>query len=141
MVMENGDSVHVPANPNTVSILGAVYNPSAVIYEESRPELNYYLKKTGGPTEYAEADKMYVVRADGTIFAKTETGWFNTIWSDDDKRWEIGSSFENTKLYPGDTILVPQQVIKPSFMRDFKDISQIMFQLAVTAGVIIQQVF
>jgi len=141
MLMENGDTLYVPKSPNTVNVLGAVYNPSALIFEESRPELNYYLKKTGGPTENAESDKMFVVRADGTVFAKAETGWFSSRWSAEERRWELGSSFESTKLYPGDTVLVPQQVIKPSFMREFKDISQIIFQLAVTAGVILQQVF
>ena len=137
MVLENADSLHIPRNPNTLNVLGAVYNPSALIFEESRPELGYYLKKTGGPTENAEADKMYVVRADGTVFAKTETGWFNTRWSDEDKRWEIGSSFEDMRLHPGDTVLVPQKIIKPSFMKDVKDITTILYQIAVGAGVVI----
>ena len=86
MVLEDGDSLYVPKSPSTVNVLGAVYNPNALIFEESRPELSYYLKKTGGPTENAEADKMYVVRADGTVVAKAETGWFNTCWSDDGRR-------------------------------------------------------
>jgi polysaccharide export outer membrane protein len=84
---------------------------------------------------------MYVVRADGTVLAKADSGWFNTRWSDEEKRWEFGSSFEDARLFAGDTVLVPQKVIVPSFMRDFKDITQILFQMAVTAGVIIQQVF
>jgi len=137
MVLENGDSLYVPKSPSTVNVLGAVYNPNALIFEESRPELNYYLKKTGGATENAEADKMYVVRADGTVLAKAEKGWFNTSWSDEEKRWEFGSSFEDLRLYPGDTILVPQKIIKPSFMKDVKDITTILYQIAVGAGVVI----
>jgi protein involved in polysaccharide export with SLBB domain len=137
MVLEDGDTLYVPKSPNTVSVLGAVYNPNALIYEDSRPEVSYYLKKTGGPTENAEADKMYVVRADGTVVAKAETGWFNTGWSDEEKRWGVGSSFEDTRLYAGDTVLVPQKVIKPSFMKDVKDITTILYQIAVGAGVVI----
>jgi len=137
MVLEDGDSLYVPKSPNTVNVLGAVYNPNALIFEEQRPEVSYYLKKTGGPTDNAEADKMYVVRADGTVVAKTETGWFNTGWSDEDKRWEFGSSFEDTRLYPGDTVLVPQKIIKPSFMKELKDITTILYQIAVGAGVVI----
>jgi protein involved in polysaccharide export with SLBB domain len=137
MVLEDGDNLYVPKNPGTVNVLGAVYNPNALIFEGQRQELSYYLKKTGGPTDNAEADKMYVVRADGTVVAKSETGWFNAGWSDEEKRWEFGGSFEDTRLYPGDTVLVPQKVIKPSYMKDVKDITTILYQIAVGAGVVI----
>ncbi len=137
MVLEDGDSLYVPKSPSTLNVLGAVYNPNALIFEESRPELSYYLKKTGGPNENSEPDKMYVVRADGTVLAKAERGWFNTSWSDEEKRWEFGSSFEDIRLHPGDTVLVPQKIIKPSFMKDVKDITTILYQIAVGAGVVI----
>jgi polysaccharide export outer membrane protein len=137
MVLEDGDNLYVPKNPGTVNVLGAVYNPNALIFEGQRQELSYYLKKTGGPTDNAEADKMYVVKADGTVVAKSETGWFNAGWSDEEKRWEFGSSFEDTRLYPGDTVLVPQKVIKPSYMKDVKDITTILYQIAVGAGVVL----
>jgi polysaccharide biosynthesis/export protein len=141
MVLESGDRLLVPKSPGTVNVLGAVYNPSALIYELSRADLGYYLQKTGGPTENAEKARMYVIRADGTVIAKAQTSWFGITWSDDERRWEFAQNFEKTVLYPGDTVLVPQKVVKPSFMKDFKDVTQILFQLAVTAGVLIQQVF
>jgi len=141
MVLESGDRLVVPKSPGTVSVVGAVYNPSALIFESSKADLGYYLQKTGGPTENAEKDKMYVVRADGTVIAKAQTSWFGIAWSDDERRWEFGQDFEKTTLYPGDTVLVPQRVVRPSFMRDVKDVTTILFQLAVTAGILIQQVF
>ena len=58
-------------------------------------------------------------------------------WSDEEKRWQFMADFEDTRLYPGDTVLVPQKVIKPSFMKDVKDITSILYQLAVGAGVAI----
>jgi polysaccharide export outer membrane protein len=137
MVLEDGDSLYVPKSPGTVNVLGAVYNPNALIFEEQRPEVSYYLKKTGGPTDNAEADKMYIVRVDGTVVAKAETGWFNTGWSDEEKRWEFGSSFADTRLYPGDTVLVPEKIIKPNYMKDVKDITTILYQIAVGAGVVL----
>jgi protein involved in polysaccharide export with SLBB domain len=137
MVLEDGDSLYVPKSPGTVNVLGAVYNPNALIFEEQKPEVSYYLKKTGGPTDNAEADKMYIVRADGTVVAKAETGSFNAEWRDEEKRWEFGSSFADTRLYPGDTVLVPQKVIKPSYMKDVKDITTILYQIAVGAGVVL----
>jgi polysaccharide biosynthesis/export protein len=137
MVLEDGDTLQVPKSPGTVNVLGSVYNPSALIYETSRSELSYYLKKTGGPTENAEESQMYLVRADGTVVSKKATSWWGMGWSDEEKRWQFMADFEDTRLYPGDTVLVPQKVIKPSFMKDVKDITTILFQLAVGAGVAI----
>jgi polysaccharide biosynthesis/export protein len=137
MVLEEGDTLHVPKSPGTVNVLGSVYNPSALIFEASRSELSYYLKKTGGPTENAEDSQMYLVRADGTVVSKKAASWWGMGWSDEEKRWQFMADFEDTQLYPGDTVLVPQKVIKPSFMKDVKDITTILFQLAVGAGVAI----
>jgi polysaccharide export outer membrane protein len=137
MVLENGDKLDVPKSPGTVNVLGAVYNPSALIFENKKPELSYYLLKTGGPTEQAEKDKMYLVRADGTVLAKAQSSRFAMGWSDEEKRWEFGQDFGDTALYPGDTVLVPQKVIKPHFMKDVKDITTILYQIAVGAGVVI----
>jgi hypothetical protein len=68
---------------------------------------------------------------------KAEKGWFNTGWSDEEKWWGVGSSFEDTRLYAGDTVLVPQKVIKPSYMKEVKDITTILYQIAVGAGVVL----
>jgi polysaccharide export outer membrane protein len=137
MVLENGDKLDVPKSPGTVNVLGAVYNPSALIFENKKSELSYYLQKTGGPTEQAEKDKMYVVRADGTVLAKAQTSQLGMGWNDENRRWEFGQDFGDTVLYPGDTVLVPQKVIKPHYMKDVKDITTILYQIAVGAGVVI----
>jgi len=54
---------------------------------------------------------------------------------------EFGWKFENTRLYPGDTILVPEKIIRPRYMRDIRDITQILYQIAVTAGITMTQIF
>ena len=40
-------------------------------------------------------------------------------------------------LEPGDTIVVPEKLERIAWLREFKDITQILYQIAVTAGVII----
>jgi protein involved in polysaccharide export with SLBB domain len=121
MVLEDGDALHIPKKPSTVTVLGAVYNPTALVYDDDRPQLRKYLAMTGGPTDNAMENAMYVIQANGTVVSSKKTAW----WSD----------FENTRLSAGDTVLVPERVIRPSYMRDIKDISQILFQIATTAGV------
>jgi polysaccharide biosynthesis/export protein len=127
MVLEDGDTLKIPKKPNIVTILGAVYNPTSLLYDKERPAIRHYLEATGGPTENAREQYMYVVQADGTVISKRKGSW----WKD----------FEETKLYPGDTVLVPEKIVRPSYMRDIKDITQILYQIAVTAGITITQVF
>jgi len=38
---------------------------------------------------------------------------------------------------PADSILVPKKLVQTRLMKDFKDITQILYQIAVTAGVLI----
>jgi protein involved in polysaccharide export with SLBB domain len=134
LVLEDDDTLTIPPKTDTVNVLGSVYNPVALIYEEDRPELRYYLNKTGGPTADAEKDQMYIIRADGTIVSKKDISWFGISWSSEESRWGFGGRFDKTHLYPGDTVLVPQKVVQPSFMRDVKDITEIVYKIAVIAG-------
>jgi len=69
------------------------------------------------------------------VVSKRDKTWSDFSWNSDGKRWEFGKQFENTRLYPGDAVLVPERIIRPRYMRDVKDITQILYQIAVTAGV------
>jgi len=124
--MENGDRLHIPPEPTTINVLGAVYNPTALVYDKERSRVKNYLSRVGGPTENAEEDQMYIIRANGTVVSKKSTSWF-----------VFGKRFKNIILYPGDTLLVPQKMVRPNYLRDVKDITQILYQIAVTTGVIV----
>jgi len=126
LIMENGDRLHIPPEPTTINVLGAVYNPTALVYDKERSRVKNYLSRVGGPTENAEEDQMYIIRANGTVVSKKSTSWF-----------VFGKRFKNVRLYPGDTLLVPQKVVQPNYLRDVKDITQILYQIAVTTGVIV----
>jgi protein involved in polysaccharide export with SLBB domain len=137
LVLESGDRLYVPKSPGTVNVIGSVYNPTALIFEVGRPELNYYVGKTGGPTTEAEEKAMYIVRADGTVISRKASSWSRVGWDNENHRWGFCGGFEDTELHPGDTVVVPQKIVKPSFMKDVKDITQILANIALTAGVII----
>ena len=108
LVLKDGDTINIPPKAMTVSVLGAVYNPTSLIWDENRPEVKYYLAQVGGPAANAEEKQMYVIRADGTVISKQQTSWFGAAWDDSNKRWGLfGKSIEDAELYPGDTILVP----------------------------------
>lgn len=50
--------------------------------------------------------------------------------------WSFGS-FLSSSLGEGDTLVVPQKLERISWMRDIKDITQILANVALTAGTIL----
>jgi protein involved in polysaccharide export with SLBB domain len=134
LVLEGGDQLEVPPRPGIVSVLGQVYNPTSYIYLAGQ-DVDSYLQKSGGPVKNAEEDEMYVIRADGTIFSRQQSS-FGIQWSDEGGRWSFGS-FLSASLGAGDTLVVPQKLERISWMREIKDITQILANVALTAGTIL----
>ena len=100
LLLEAGDRLFIPKNPNTVHVLGAVYHPVTAVYDRKQGSVSYYLDKAGGPTENAQTDQIYIVRIDGSVVSKSGRP----------------DSFEKTVLYPGDSIIVPHQGIRPAYL-------------------------
>ena len=131
--LEEGDSLFIPRNPQTVQVAGSVFNQTAFVYRKGR-DLDHYVDLAGGYTENADEDRIYVLKVDGTAMRPERGGFFSGLsWDTDSKRWESGSQ----TLNPGDTIVVPEKLERIAWLREIKDITQILFQIAVSAGVII----
>jgi len=129
-----GDTLQVPKTPSEVTVLGQVYNPTSFVYMQGK-STSFYLSKSGGATRDAEEDDMYIVKADGTVVSRHQTSiGFN--WNDDTKSWYFGT-FLSTQMQPGDTLVVPQKLERVAWMREIKDITSILGNIALTAGVII----
>jgi protein involved in polysaccharide export with SLBB domain len=132
--LEGGDNLLVPRTPQSVNILGNVYNPTSIVYTAGK-SASFYLDKTGGPTRDAEDGEIYIVKVDGTVFSRQQTS-FAFQWNDTAESWSFGP-FLSTKLEPGDTMIVPQKLERIAWLREIKDITTIMSQIALTAGVLI----
>jgi protein involved in polysaccharide export with SLBB domain/peptidoglycan/xylan/chitin deacetylase (PgdA/CDA1 family) len=111
--LEEGDNLFVPVNPHSVQVIGSVYNQTVFIYEEDKG-VSDYLEMAGGYTENADKKRIYVLKANGTA---------------------IKGNSQN--LDSGDTIVAPEKVTRIAWLRETKDIMQILYQIAVTAGVLI----
>ncbi|GAB6888160.1 SLBB domain-containing protein [Desulfothermus okinawensis JCM 13304] len=120
--LDDGDELIIPKRPNFVAVMGSVYSPGAFLYEPGKT-LGEYLKLSGGPTKTADKDYIYVLKANGEVYSRQQVGFF--------------SSFENYKPMPGDTIVVPENFERVPYLRLIKDISDIVFKIATTAGVAI----
>lgn len=128
-----GDTLAIPQNPQTVTVLGEVYNPTSLAYRPGRT-VGDYLAKVGGTREEANEDEMFIVRADGSVLSKQQGG-FGLHWDRENFRWVTGG-FSAAKLLPGDTLLVPQKLKKGNYLRDIRDITQIFYQLGLGAAAI-----
>src|SRR6185437_1695177 len=70
LALENGDRLYVPSRPSTVNVVGTVYEQAAFLYDEDL-HVGDYLKKAGGPTRSADPGHMFVIRADGSVVARS----------------------------------------------------------------------
>jgi protein involved in polysaccharide export with SLBB domain len=130
--LDNGDSIHIPAKNSVVNVVGSVMSRTSFIYSG---QLDYkdYIEMAGGYTRYADQNNVYVLKVDGTA-RKLFTGILN--WNNLKDRWETADFGEEKKdLEPGDTIVVPEKLDRVAWLRETKDLTQILYQIAVTAGV------
>ncbi|MBW2610136.1 MAG: SLBB domain-containing protein [Deltaproteobacteria bacterium] len=133
--LKPGDRLIVNKRPDYVNVMGEVYNPTALFAEKDR-SVGHYLHLVGGITNDADKGQIYVVKADGSVISKSQGGfWGLGSWDSRKHRWTMGS-FESIKLNQGDTIIVPKKVEKLAWLRLTKDISQVLYQIAITAGVL-----
>jgi polysaccharide export outer membrane protein len=133
IMLMGGDEIIVPENPQTVNVQGQVYNPASLSWLPGK-NAGFYLNKVGGTKEDANTDEMFIVRADGTVVSRQQSG-FGVSWDSENWRWNFGG-FNNVVLYPGDTILVPEEFRKFDWMRELKDISTIIYQMALGAAAV-----
>ncbi len=120
LALEDGDRLYIPPKPSTVSVFGAVYNQNAFIYKDGK-RVGDYLEQAGGPTKDADKGSLYLVKADGSVVSRQQSGFFF-------------GNFDSQKVVPGDAIVVPEELAKYSWTRDLKDWSQIFYQFALGAA-------
>ena len=106
-----------------MNVIGAVYGQNVFLYDPKR-RVEDYLLLAGKPNPVADRKHAFIIRADGSVFSRSRAQgpWKNT--------------FDVTTINPGDSIVVPEQPVRPSFVRQFIDYSQIFSQFALGAAAI-----
>ncbi len=121
LTLEDGDRLYVPPRHSTVGVYGAVYTQGNFVYERDK-RLDDYLDRAGGPTRAADTGSTYVLRADGSVMSKRQSGWF--------------SSFGGRELMPNDSIVVPEDYAPVSWVKELKDWTQILYQFGLGVAAI-----
>ena len=96
MHLEDGDRLIVPFTPETVQVLGAVFNPHAFIFHQGA-RAGEYLHLAGGPNREADRKRIFILRADGTVSSHDADSSF------------LGRGLSQLRLHPGDSIVVPEK--------------------------------
>lgn len=121
--LEDGDRFIVPRIPSSIMVEGAVYNPNSFLYDP-RMRVGDYLRLAGGANRDADGSRAFVIRADGSVLSKQYSSMFR------------GGSFNSIRLYPGDTVVMPQSIDKRATLRNLMDISQVVGQFGLGAAAI-----
>ncbi|HSY35018.1 MAG TPA: SLBB domain-containing protein [Acidobacteriaceae bacterium] len=119
--MEDGDHFSVPSVPATVNVVGAVYDQNSFLYATGR-RVGEYLGLAGGPNRDADYKHSFLIRADGEVVS-SDLG--KGLWAE---------KFKNLRVYPGDTIVVPEKTYKPGTLRTVLAYSQLFSSLALGAA-------
>ena len=133
--LEEGDSLFIPQKNSVINVVGAVMSPTSLIYSD---KMSYqdYINETGGYASFADTDNIFVMKVDGSA-RKLARGFLN--WSTPRGRWEVAGFGERApSIEPGDTIVVPEKMERIAWLREIRDITQILMNAAVTAGVVIK---
>ena len=106
---------------------------SSLVYSD-KLEWKDYIEMSGSYSRYADTDNVYVLKVDGSA-RKLSTGIVN--WNPFKTRWEMTAFGEEIKeIEAGDTIIVSENW-NASHGLEIKDITQIIMQTAITAGVVL----
>lgn len=111
-ILEDGDIVYIPHKSDVVQIVGEVAIPKAVVYDP-KMKLNDYVQSAGGFTDRANSRTVLVMKPNGEIGKVAQLG-----------------------ISPGDQIMV-MPMYDSKAVQAIKDIVQIIYQLAVSAGVVL----
>ncbi|KGT92069.1 polysaccharide biosynthesis/export family protein [Enterobacter cancerogenus] len=113
IMLEQGDQIVIPYKTDLIQVGGEVMMPQAVVYNEGA-RLDDYVAWAGGFTDRANDKRIAVVHANGLMEFQ-----------------DAGS------VMPGDQILVMPKV-DSKMMQSIKDITQVIYQVAVAANVVLR---
>lgn len=119
--LRGGDTLAIPRLRQYVTVIGEVQNATTHVYK-SGLRRNDYIELSGGTTQRADGDRIYVVRANGSVIAQESSFWF---------RRGAGQQLE-----PGDTVVVPLDAERMRPLTLWTAVTTIVYNLAVAVAAI-----
>lgn len=133
--LREDDQLYVPQVPQTVNVVGAVFNPTGIIYTPYR-SVSQYVTMAGGTTKIADDKEIYVIKVNGAAVSRKAFKWLGSSWDGTKYVYHFGG-VSSLVLDPGDTIVVPEELERIYWLKEIKDIATIIGNIALTAGVVL----
>ena len=109
--------------PTSIGVFGSVFNAGNYLFIEGR-NLDDYLRLAGGPTKGADESSVFVVRSSGQVVSSRQKSGF----------FDRGNQIAGLVAEPGDTVYVPEELDKSTFLQTARDWTLLLFQLGVGAA-------
>jgi protein involved in polysaccharide export with SLBB domain len=115
VVLRDGDELLVPRFQQEVTVIGEVQTATSHLYRAGLSRSDY-IAMSGGETVRADDRRIYIVHADGSVVAQ-QGGWFRRS--------------ADTRIEPGDTIVVPLNAEHMPLLPLWQAVSQILYNVSI----------
>ncbi|WP_411737455.1 SLBB domain-containing protein [Pseudoalteromonas tetraodonis] len=121
LVLQDGDVLYVPSERDSISVIGEVNYSTSHLYKAGI-SVDEYIDLSGGLKERAADDRIYIIKANGSVQIPNTGNWF-----------AVNNS---NQLEPGDTIVVPLDAGHMDKLTLWSTATQILYQLGVAVAAI-----
>lgn len=119
LAVENGDMLFIPSQQQIVTVVGEVQHASTHFYNDGL-DVNQYLKLAGGIKQRADDERIYIIRANGSVMIPESNYWFNG----------------EQQIKPGDTIVVPLDTEYKDNLTLWSQVTGIIYNAAVALAAV-----
>ncbi|ODB36776.1 polysaccharide biosynthesis protein [Pseudoalteromonas sp. BMB] len=119
--LRNNDTLYVPTQQHTVSVIGEVNVATAHLFNANLT-LDDYLRISGGLKQRADSERIYIIKANGSVEVPNRGSWFAVS--------------NSTEIEAGDTIVVPLDSEYMDQLTLWSTATQIVYQIGVAAAAI-----
>jgi polysaccharide export outer membrane protein len=120
IILHGGDRLIVPKLRQEIMVLGEVQNATSHLHQPGLTRDDYILL-SGGLTRKADRDRVYVVRANGSVVASSGR-WF--------------ASGDRGGMQPGDAVVVPLDTERLPTLPFWQAVTQILYNVAISVAAV-----
>lgn len=121
IVMREGDLLVIPKQKQEVTVIGEVQYTTSHFYKPTLTR-DDYVGLSGGVTRKADDDRIYIVRANGSVVSSENSGWFRRSGQ--------------VAMKPGDTVVVPLDTERMPPLPLWLAVTQIIYNLGIAAAAV-----
>jgi len=120
IILRGGDQLLIPRIQQEVTVIGEVPNATSHLYKAGLTR-DDYIALSGGATRRADKNRIYVVRADGSVLAAEGSHWFER---------------RDVEVKPGDTVVVPLDTERLPPLPFWQAVTGIIYNVAIAAAAV-----